>query len=81
MHKFSLKQILCMSLPNPSQPNAPVVYSSLVVTVGKGHHHQSTKRIQSDGQPRSPSPPDRSSDHRQLLIWGCQKEDTCTTAS
>ena len=79
MHKFSLKQILCMSLPTPSQPNAPVVYNSLVVTVGKGHHHQSTKR--SESQARSPSPSDRLSDHCQLLVWGRQKEDTNTTAS
>lgn len=77
MHKFSMRKILCMSLPNPSQPNVPVVYNSLVVTVGKGHHHQSTKR--SDGQARSPSPSDRLSDHCQLLVWGCQKDNTTTT--
>lgn len=80
MHKFSMKQALCIPLPNPSQPNAPAVtYNSLVVTVGKGHHHQSTKR--SDRQARSPSPSDRLSDHCQLLLWGCQKEDKSTTAS
>lgn len=79
MHKFSMRKILCIPLPTPSQPNAPVVYNSLVVTVGKGFHHQSTKR--SEEQARSPSPSDRLSDHCQLLVWGCQKEDTSTTDS
>ena len=79
MHKVSMRRVLCMSLPTPSQPNVPVVYNSLVVTVGKGHHHQSTKR--NDRQARSPSPSDRLSDDCQLLVWGCQKEDSTTTVS
>lgn len=79
MHKFSMRKILCMSLPTPSQPNVSVVYNSLVLTVGKGHHHQSTKS--SNAQTRSLSPSDRLSDHCQLLVWGCQKEDTSTTIS
>lgn len=79
MHKFSMRKILCMSLPSPSQPNIPVVYNSLVVTIGKGHHHQSTK--DDDRLARSSSPSERLSDHCQLLVWGCQKEDTTTKAS
>ena len=79
MHKFSMRRILCMPLPTPSQPNIPVVYNSLVVTVGKGHYHQATKS--SSELVRSPSPSDRLSDHCQLLIWGSQKEDTSTIVS
>ena len=79
MHKVSLRRILCTSLPNPSQPNVPVVYNSLVITVGKGFHHQSTKS--SEREMREPSPSDRLSDHCQLLVWGCKKEETSTSAS
>ena len=68
-----------MPLPTPSQPNVPVVYNSLVVSVGKGHYHQATKS--SSEQARSSSPSDRLSDHCQLLVWGCQKEDKSTAVS
>ena len=79
MHKFSLRRTLCMSLPNTSQPNVPVVYNSLVVTVGKGLHHHTTKN--SDRQARELSPSDRLSDHCQLLMWGAKKEDSSTSSS
>ena len=79
MHKFSMRKILCMTLPIPSQPNVPVVYNSLVVTIGKGHYHHSTKS--SNELARSSSPSDKLSDHCQLLVWGYQKENETTIVS
>jgi len=76
MHKFSTRKILCMSLPIPSQPNVPVVYNSLVVTIGKGHYHHSTES--NNELERSSSPSDTLNDYFQLLVWGCQKGDEST---
>ena len=78
MHKVSMRSVLCLPLPTPSQPNLAVVYDSLVVTVGKGYHHLS----QDDPSKslRAESPIDKLSDDCQLLVWGTPKENTDTAA-
>lgn len=74
MHRVSMKSLLSLPLPTPLQPNLPVVYNSLVVTVGKGYHHLSQNDTSTSS--RSESPIDKLSDHCQLLVWGTPKENT-----
>jgi len=78
MHKVSMRSVMCLPLPSPLQANLPVVYNSLVVTVGKGYHRLSQDNVSKSL--RAESPIDKLSDDCQLLVWGIPKENINTAA-